>query len=309
MTLVELLVVIAIIGILVSLLLPAVQFAREAARRTDCGNRLKQLALAVQLFEATNKKLPPNVYGDYDDVAAWDGPYEDSRSWSWIARCLPYLEQESLFDKGQVPQKRLNQSGIIGQRIPTLGCPSDELSSIGSAFVHSHYMRGVTVGLTNYKGVQGANFCWGDWANGSTLTGDCEPWWKGDGVFYPMDWQRPKSFERVTDGLSQTFVVGEDTWNATRASCDTPCYGLGFSWAHPVEACAIGALPPNARQANGQPYAADDWTGNNGFRSKHVSGVQFARCDGSITYVNNRVALAVYRAQCTVAGEENLPPQ
>ena len=53
----------------------------------------------------------------------------------------------------------------------------------------------------------------------------------------------------------------------TRATCDTPCYGLGFAWAHPVEACAIGAIPPNARHADGTEYAADVWTGHNGSRS------------------------------------------
>ena len=58
---------------------------------------------------------------------------------------------------------------------------------------------------------------------------------------------------------------------------------------------------------DGTPYLDDDWTGHNGFRSKHVSGVQFARCDASIAYVHNHVSLAVYRAQCTVAGKETLP--
>jgi hypothetical protein len=97
------------------------------------------------------------------------------------------------------------------------------LATIKSYSETTHYLRtGMKVGLTNYKGVQGANFCWGDWANPGTNNNDCEGWWHGDGVFYPMDWQRPKSFAAVRDGLSQTFLAGEDVWNKTRATCDTP---------------------------------------------------------------------------------------
>lgn len=303
---IELLVVIAIIGILVALLLPAVQAAREAARRAQCANHLKQLVLAVHLFEDSHKKLPANRYGDYDDPATWGGPYEDSRSWSWLSAILPYLEQTNLHQQGDVPNRALNQSTILGSVVPTFHCPSDQLGQVKVYPEQSRYLRtGVPVGLTNYKGVQGANFCWGDWANGSTVNNQCEPWWKGDGVFYPMDWQKPKSLGKVKDGTSNTLMVGEDIWNMRRATCDTPCYGLGFSWAHPVEANATAALPPNARRPDGQPYADDDWTGHNGFRSRHPGGVQFALCDGSVRHVSNTIALGSYRAAATIAGGES----
>src|ERR1044072_7354396 len=130
-TLVELLVVIAIIGILVSLLLPAVQSAREAARRTQCANNLKQLSLAVHLFETNQKSLPPNRYGDYDDWTTWDGPYENSRSWSWLAAILPSLEQGNVFMQGDIPKKKLNQAGIVNTVIVTFLCPSDSSTSLG----------------------------------------------------------------------------------------------------------------------------------------------------------------------------------
>ena len=304
-TLVELLVVIAIIGILVALLLPAIQAAREAGRRAKCSNNLKQVVLAVHLFEDKFNELPKNRYGDYDAWTAFGGPYENSSSYSWLSAILPYLEQNTLYHSGNIPNVPLNTSTVVGQPVLTFHCPSDTISTLKTYPERSHYLRtGMVVGLTNYKGVQGANFCWGDWANGSKTAVDCEPWFHGDGIFYPMDWQRPRTLAVIEDGTSHTFMVGEDVWNMTRATCDTPCYGLGFAWAHPVEACAIGAIPPNARRPSGADYAEDDWTGHNGFRSKHPTGLQFGNCDGSVRFVRDSIPLGLYRAHCTISSKE-----
>lgn len=304
-TLVELLVVIAIIGILVALLLPAIQAAREAGRRAKCSNNLKQVVLAVHLFEDKFNELPKNRYGDYDAWTAFGGPYENSSSYSWLSAILPYLEQNTLYQSGDMPNVPLNTSKAIGQPVLTFHCPSDTINTLKVYPERSHYMRtGILVGLTNYKGVQGANFCWGDWANGSKTAVDCKPWFHGDGIFYPMDWQSPRTLAVIEDGTSHTFMVGEDIWNMTRATCDTPCYGLGFAWAHPVEACATGAIPPNARRPTGVEYAEDDWTGHNGFRSKHPTGLQFGNCDGSVRFVRDSIPLGLYRAHCTISSKE-----
>ena len=303
-TLVELLVVIAIIGILIALLLPAVQAAREAGRRIKCSNNLKQIVLAVHLFEDKHNELPVNRYGDYDDWTAFGGPFENSSSYSWLSAILPYLELEPLYKSGDIPKVPLNTSTAADEAIPTFHCPSDALQRIKVYPETSHYMRtGIPLGLTNYKGVQGSNFCWGDWANGGAWPA-CEAWFKGNGIFYPMDWQRPRSLAAIEDGTSHTFMVGEDVWNLTRATCDTPCFGLGFAWAHPVEACAIGAIPPNARRPDGSEYAADDWTGHNGFRSNHPTGLLFGNCDGSVRFVRETLPLGLYRAHCTIASNE-----
>lgn len=304
-TVVELLVVIAIIGVMVALLLPAVQAARESARRAGCTNNLRQIGLAVRSFETAFQKLPANRYGDYDDSVTYGGAYENSRSWSWLSAILPYMDQKATYDAGNIPHTQLNQSAAVATSIRLFHCPSDTLATIRSYPETTHYLRsGMKVGLTNYMGVQGANFCWGDWANAGTNGNDCEGWWHGDGVFYPMDWQKKRDSSRITDGLSNTFMAGEDIWNQTRATCDTPCYGLGFAWAHPVEACAFGNFPPNARRPDGTPYADDDWQGQNGFHSRHPLGVLFVRCDGSVKWVSNSIALGVLRAQCTIAGKE-----
>jgi prepilin-type N-terminal cleavage/methylation domain-containing protein len=310
-TLVEMLVVIAIIGVLVALMLPAVQQARESARRMKCGNNLKQIVTAVHSFESTFKKLPANQYGDYTAWTAYGGPFENSQSWSWLSAILPYMEQGNLYKGGNIPRVNLNAAaGTIDASIPTFHCPSDLLANIKVFPETTHYLRtGMKVGLTNYKGVQGANFCWGDWANGGTNGNNCEGWEHGDGVFYPMDWLQKKPMAMIQDGLSHTFMVGEDSWNQTRATCDTPCYGLGFAWAHAVESCALGNAPPNAKSPSGTPYADDDWQNQNGFHSKHMAGCNFAVSDGSVRFVPDYIALGIFRAQCTVAGREKLPDE
>src|SRR3954453_4763096 len=95
-TLIELLVVIAIIAILIGLLLPAVQKVRESAARMKCSNNLKQIGLAIHNYHDANSKLPASQYGDYTDPTAFGGPYYSSRSWSFLALCLPYMEQDNL---------------------------------------------------------------------------------------------------------------------------------------------------------------------------------------------------------------------
>src|SRR5262245_61987884 len=130
-TLVELLVVIAIIGVLVALLLPAVQAAREAARRTKCTNNLKQLALACHNHHDVFGTLPRNgsalaltqSHGNGTGCCGAGGP-----RWSWIARTLPYVEQKNLFELANIPTNNLNQNTqtltAIPTDLPVLTCPS-----------------------------------------------------------------------------------------------------------------------------------------------------------------------------------------
>jgi prepilin-type processing-associated H-X9-DG protein len=301
--LIELLVVIAIIAILIALLLPAVQQAREAARRTQCRNNLKQLGLAVHNYESTFGTFPINRYGDYTYSSVWNHAYEDSQSWSWLASILPYLDASPLWNQSGIPHLALKDSPALAVSIPAYLCPSDTLSGNGPRNERSHYLRtNPLVGMTNYKGVQGANFCWGDWANPGTGGHGCEPWEDGDGVFYPLNWAHVLRLRDVTDGLSNTTMIGEDVYDPNAPGDQH--YGLGFAWAHSVEACAVANFPINARRPNGTSYDSSDWQGQNGFHSRHVGGAHFALADGSVRFLSENMALGLYRALATLRGGE-----
>ncbi len=302
-TLIELLVVIAIIAILIALLLPAVQQAREAARRTQCKNHLKQLALAVHNYESTFTTLPINRYGDYAYTSFWNYGFEDSYSWSWLVSIMPYLDSSPLYNQLNVPYVRLKDSSYISTSIPVFNCPSDELSGGSARNETSHYLRtNLLVGMTNYKGVQGANFCVGDWPNSGTDGHSCEPWEDGDGALYPLNWVRPLRWRDFTDGTSHTLIIGEQDYHP--GDPGNTNYGLGYAWAHSVEATANCAIPINARRPDGTRYTPGDYTGRNGFRSKHVGGAQFALADGTVRFLSENMALGLYRALATVSGGE-----
>jgi len=104
------------------------------------------------------------------------------------------------------------------------------------------------------------------------------------------------------DGTSSTMMIGEDVYDANAPGNGN--YGLGYAWGHSVEACALAAMPINAKRPNGVPYAPGDWMGQNGFHSRHVGGAQFAFADGSIRFLSENMALGLYRALATVRGAE-----
>src|SRR5271156_5763564 len=123
-TLIELLVVISIIGVLIALLLPAVQASREAARRTQCVNNLKQLGVALHTYESTSRSFPPGYVSNFDASGNDTGP-----GWGWAAMLLPQIEQGALYATINVKLPIEDSSNTARlQSIPTLLCPSDEVS-------------------------------------------------------------------------------------------------------------------------------------------------------------------------------------
>ena len=302
-TLIELLVVIAIIAILIALLVPAVQKVREASARAQCQNNLKQLALGVHGYHDTYKVFPAGQYGDYSAPTAYGGPYENSSSWSWLAFILPYIDQGNVYTNGNIPTAALNASSATSQRMLVFLCPSDLAYSVGSTPQTSHYLRtpGLTVGLTNYKGVMGDNYCFGPYTNGNP----CESWNSGTGLFYPMVWQTPKKMVSISDGSSNTFMIAETTFDPVLAGNGR--YGMGFAWAHSVEAGLTCAIPPNLSNASGGPL--DPNSGTNycyyqGARSRHSGGINVALADGTVRYIPNDIPLGLYRALATIARDE-----
>jgi prepilin-type processing-associated H-X9-DG protein len=285
--LVELLVVIGIIGLLLALLLPAVMAARESARRASCRNNLKQLGLAVQHFEDVQHRFPPGQFGGSYGA----GP--SSTAWSWLARLLPYVEQGNLYDRGGIPEKPLDASGIAAETVPAFLCPSD--SSRSGPRTDAGNLVGFPVGQTNYKGVSGAN--WGNdagapfstfWINLGT-NGSFDGLAEGDGVMWRMDYKTPLSHTDILDGASNTFLIGEDV----------PSLNQYCSWPYSNNAYGTCAIPPNVSFP-----ILDAWQILWSFRSRHPGGLQFAYADGSVHFVSAGVDLNVYRALATRAGGE-----
>lgn len=313
-TLVELLVVIAIIGVLVALLLPAVQAAREAARRSQCVNNLKQLGLGVHNYESAMKELPYNRFsGNYQFIndSTWGDPEgKGSKAWSWLASILPYIEQQAIYNDGQIPKANFGTSTAVQATIPAFFCPTDEMKTVSPVFRYQGpYMSSVGiapnfyVGLTNYKGVLGSNFCGGVNPNNGP-NNSCEPWATGDGVMPALGWASPLKFSSVVDGTSNTMMSGEQAWEESRVCKRPACYGMGFSWAHTIEATATAGIPLNYAVPGGPlPVLAaslQPWEIYNGFNSQHPSGGNFLYVDGSVHFIDQSISDAAYRALATI---------
>jgi prepilin-type N-terminal cleavage/methylation domain-containing protein len=295
-TLVELLVVIAIIAILIGLLLPAVQKVREAAARMSCAHNLKQLSLAVHSYHDAESGFPPGQFQGPFGVGA------NSTAWSWLARLLPYLEQDNLHRQGGIPTKTLLQSGVADREVLMFLCPSDDTRGAGPRR-DSGNLSGFAVGLTNYKGVSGSN--WGDDLQGigplintdwrhRGANGSFDGLSQGDGIFYRVDYQRRLTLEQIRDGTSRTFMIGEDV----------PQKNQWCSWPYANNAYGSCAIPPNVRRSDGQEYRSSDWQNTWSFRSRHPGGVQFACADGSVHFIKDAVSLSLYRSLATIQGQE-----
>jgi len=333
-TLVELLVVIAIIGILVALLLPAVQAAREAARRMSCSNNLKQLALACHNYEDTYKRFPINY-------SQWGGGGKptidplDGRTSSWLTSVLPFIEQQPLYDQVDFnfgvrndPRNAAQGAGTSGpsnefvayQIIPAFRCPSD--TNEGRMDLNRANYRNPradrTWGVNNYKGVAGANWQWGNFqvtsgVHAQTPQGQSGNGLdQGNGIFFrgaqnTAGGPCTTRMARITDGTSNTLMIGEavpewctHTWwfwhNGTTATCAVPLN---------VDVQSAGCLALEGRSTRMQ-CGRGDWPNNYSFMSRHPGGGQFALADASVRFVPETIDLIVYRGAATAGNGESV---
>ncbi len=305
-TLIELLVVIAIIGVLAALLLPAVQKVREAANRATCTNNLKQIALAVHAFHHTNRRFP------YNSIASGaPTSHAPTTSWSWLARVLPYIDQDNIYLKGSIPGKTLVQSNVTGLPIKLLFCPSDDAESIdikfnGRGWAADLYLDTLPQGqaLTNYKGVSGENWGTGEWINhcapGDTGYPYCGPD-NGNGIFWRSDARRVLGLRDLSSGASNIFMVGEDIAILNHWS--------GWAYANqPNNTCAI---PPNTFRSpvDGRMYDPWEWMNVWSFKSRHPGGVNFAYADGHVSFIKDSIALLTYRELAKIAKDMPVSPE
>jgi prepilin-type N-terminal cleavage/methylation domain-containing protein len=282
-TLVELLVVIAIIGVLVALLLPAVQAAREAARRSKCANNLKQLGIAVHNYHDTFNWLPTS--GGFPG----EGPSPNRKG--WIVSILPQMEQTALY--AQFEPYFVGADGIahvdcrdeMATVVKGLVCPSDPNN--GRLITTQNQFENIPVAVTNYKGVLGESKMGGAW----TGSPDCHNTIDCPGLFYRNSYQRPQNLAKITDGTSNTFLIGEDLplhnqhsaafySNGDYASCHAP---LNFMPKPPIPA---------------------DWPKVISFRSMHPGGAHFCAADASVRLIAQTIDHTHYQALSTKAGQE-----
>jgi prepilin-type N-terminal cleavage/methylation domain-containing protein/prepilin-type processing-associated H-X9-DG protein len=298
-TLIELLVVISIIAVLIALLIPAVQKVRAAATQAQCANNLKQLGLGVHNYHDAFKRIPPNALTLHYDWSS-DSTEAGKHTWTWIARILPYIEQGDLAAKYNIPDGTMGaaQAGMATV-IDVLLCPADATESANPATDWAN-IPGIAMGLTNYKGVSGSN--WGV-NTGATFTTsfpvtDPNPAFgqdgldQGNGIFYRTDGERKLAFTAITDGSSNTLMIGE-----SMHSIDQHCGGWGY--ANYVNATC--AIPLNYADP-GNTYA--DWPNRYSFHSLHRGGANFCFADASVRFVQDSIQIAIYRALSTIAGGE-----
>jgi len=297
-TLVELLVVIAIIGVLVALLLPAVQAAREAARRTQCSNKLRQLALACHNYHDTLLTLPSGGINTNTQTGTdWcsKGSTSETRA-PWSVLLLPYIEETNLYDKFNFGQQFTSSSNVPGSSA------NDALFKLNNAKFQcpSSAISTRSINNTDYFAVQGGG-----------PTPDCSTQ-GGVRVFYKngaMFWRSGINLAAITDGTSNTYLLGESRY------CLTPtgrADGFHVGWASGMKSDAFGA-PLICAAAKEQPNSIKQHGGNTDtlgiqtrlFGSFHPAGLHMAMADGSIQFVSNNISLALH--QQTAIRDDGLP--
>ena len=297
-TLVELLVVIAIIGILIGMLLPAVQVVRESARRTSCQNNFRQIGLAISNYESTLGNLPPGRVGCDDIGEGMSVPgcppgltSEEKNGASGFIPLLPFLELGNLED-----QLALDDGGLwnrdvddlawyqnddkkagVRSELSILWCPSENGDRISTVY---QPLRAATSSYAFSSGTLGPN------------SPELVTKYDNNGAF---QYKRPKSLSEIRDGLSNSFFVGEvtrpDVWESSNI------------WSYAI--ANADCLRTTDNPLNTRPGAGDVVDRRNGaFASSHPGGSQFLYGDGHVELISNGIEPSLYQALSTIDGGE-----
>jgi prepilin-type N-terminal cleavage/methylation domain-containing protein len=298
-TLVELLVVIAIIGVLIGLLLPAIQSAREAGRRMSCMNNMKQSGLAIHGYVSARKVFPPSSnsgFGkgvwDYEDAKQTD---DDIRLHSFASLILPYAEANDVFDTIDYERSSLAPANRTAASIvlPIYRCPSYS----GNVFSKEEYYTDLSpsFAIRNYVGI-GARTVRG-------LSGD--PDYPAQGVMYP---QSKTGFNSIPDGTSKTLLLAETREQNAAVWIDGTSAAVV---ARPLS-FTTADLGYDRAAINYEPYynsygafaPKEDIVQNWGPSSQHPGGANHLLCDGSVRFIQQTVDVNTYDALATRNGND-----
>jgi prepilin-type N-terminal cleavage/methylation domain-containing protein len=310
-TLVELLAVVAVIGILVAILLPAVQSAREAARRSRCSNQLKQIGVALQLYHSARETLPPG--------GVMYGPCCATKSYTnWAIEILPFLEEEVLYDRYQ--QRAFNEDSINTvvreAQVTTFFCPSEPIppdpaprdSGPGANLL---WLPGSYKAMT---GVATAGNWWGNYLKGSPtsamrLRGPIHTVGNPGPSGRPELQLQPVRFRQIIDGLSKTIAVGE-------RSIELP-HGIVSHERRTAWAYSYGHYNKSAAHRDRRTFLRDydacltssgpsgEHACKHGWSSFHPGGMHFVNCDGAAHFQTDDIDLDLFVAKATIAGDDD----
>ena len=303
-TLVELLVVIAIIGILAGLLLPAIQQAREAARRMNCSSNMRQLAVAAHNYHDTFKTLPSGFVSSHP--AGAPNTYTQLGHWSWGALILPQIEQSAIYNT--IGGGRLNMEAVLSTPLglaaltaplPAFACPSDVGPSLNNftealAFnadpAAAQYRKVVTSNGTDRIAIAKSNYLMSGCSSVSTTPLASPPLAGANfGPATGVGWINSRCrLSDITDGTSNTILFGERAFRYNGLTVGAG-NALGFS-----SNVAI-SIRAGASSVLGLAYNGINWSANNqvhqsrGYSSNHTGGATFAFNDGSVQFISNNI--------------------
>jgi prepilin-type N-terminal cleavage/methylation domain-containing protein/prepilin-type processing-associated H-X9-DG protein len=306
-SLVELLVVIAIIGLLIALLLPAIQTAREAARRTQCTNNLRQIGLALENFESGRRHFPA---GYQATMPFSDGATDTSPGWGWSAAILPLVEEAAIFKRINFgsPVEDPSNSSAVRSFIPLFRCPTDAFSDAAFTVMDDFGNPLTTAAPSSYVA-----FCGGDESNVAAQT--------GAGISFRNSQIKTN---QITDGTSKTILASERAWCVTngiwagainKAVCrrgdQNPCPGAKSGSGPAPTLVIVHSHLNNA--------VSDTDGGLDDPSSCHPDGSNFVYADGSVHFLPSVIGdnadgsytpdSLVFQALGTRAGGEPIPAE
>jgi prepilin-type N-terminal cleavage/methylation domain-containing protein len=305
-TLVELLVVIAIIGILIALLLPAVQAAREAARRSQCSNNLKQLGLALHNYHDTYKIFPPGGLWAYGNPwgTTWPGPNPERGS--TLVHLLPFVEQSALYDgidftsATAIHKQLVNGKEVEDYIIPGYVCPSDNNVGLFSGRAIHNYTGTEGPKAKGSSGPAGCNVCPDGPVYGAMLAACVPalpnaPSGQERGPFLRISNPWCPRMADITDGLSNSIFMGE-----VRRDCSTHVQ-IGWASANSQQGMTTTAIPINYDSCSkidsgiGDCWRNCNWCTAFGYKSNHPGGAQFIFGDGAVHFLAETIDFCTYQ--------------